>query len=177
MDAIPHPSRASILGGIALLIFPLMFGTQSHAAAQSHVESRTAFSQATPLSAEIEIPATFPTQGPTLQPGQVLVIASWACSFLQLDRVNALGLALVEDPLSRLVDQGQVVGWGQLNGNIRDEYNYHTFYLVESEEQYRAALRQVLAHIGGDGEAHMEEFYRHCSRTQEMTVRVVTARP
>jgi hypothetical protein len=116
-------------------------------------------------------------EGASLEPGHLLILASWVCSFPRLDRVNELALELIEDPLSRQVANGSLVGWGQLNGQFRDEYNYHTYYIARSQQEYRQALGQVLNHMSRERQAEMEEFYQHCSRTRELVVNVVTARP
>jgi hypothetical protein len=111
-----------------------------------------------------------------LLPGRVLVLASWQCSFLQLERANELARMVVEEPLNRLMEQGRLVGWGQLNGDFRAEFNYHTYYLADTMSQYRTALGQVLTHISRERQSEMEEFYRLCSNTRETAVTVVTAR-
>lgn len=154
MDTLLHPFprlRAAGSAMLALLAFPALLHAQ--------------------------LPSAVSAEGATLRPGQVLVIASWSCAFMQLDRVNQLGMNIIEEPLTRLVEDGRLAGWGQLNGEFRDEYNYHTFYLADSQEQYRDALSQVLNHVSGSARDDMEEFYQHCSQTQELSVRVVSSRP
>lgn len=118
-----------------------------------------------------------PMEGASLEPGHLLVLASWVCSYPSLDRVNELAMELIEVPLSRQVANGSLVGWGQLNGQFRDEYNYHTYYIARSQQEYRQALGQVLNHMSRERQTEMEEFYQHCSRTRELVVNVVAARP
>ena len=88
-----------------------------------------------------------------------------------------MGRKIVEAPLSRAVEEGSLLGWGQFNGEFRDEFNYHTYYPATSVEQYRTALGRVLNHISREAQGEMEEFYTLCHQTREMAVRVVTAHP
>ena len=128
--------------------------------------------------------APYPTEVPTpaleagvvLEPGDVMVLASWRCSYLQLERVNALALAIIEAPLSRMVEEGRLRGWGQLNGDLRADFNYHTFYVARSLEDYRRSLGAVMTHMHGERREEMDEFYRLCETTREVPVTVVTAR-
>lgn len=112
-----------------------------------------------------------------LRPGDTMVLASWQCSFLQLERVNEVALGIIESPLTEATEEGFVQGWGQLNGSIRDEYNYHTFYITRSVEDYRRALGRVLTYMSQETPDLMDEFYDLCETTRETTVTVVTARP
>lgn len=112
-----------------------------------------------------------------LRPGNVLILASWRCSFLQLDRVNEVALGIIEAPLTRAQEDGLVVGWGQFNGGIRDEFNYHTYYVARSVEDYRRALGRVMSYISQEASELMAEFYNLCDQTRETVVTVETARP
>lgn len=111
-----------------------------------------------------------------LRPGNVIVLARWRCSYLQLARANELALSVIEDPMVRMVDQGRILGWGQFNGDIRDEFNYITFYVAPSMADYRRALGAVMDNIAGARAEEMREFYRLCDRTEEVSLTVVTAR-
>jgi len=171
-----------VLGAlVALLLLPRM-GPVEH-------ESTTVHGTAAPGAVDA---STSPTDGPVdvpakghtnileqniLQPGYVMVLASWVCSFPRLDEVNQVSLRIIEPPLTELVDQGDLVGWGQLNGEFRDEYNYHTYYIAESMEAYRQAIGQVLTFMSQEVPDQMNAFYELCSRTRETRVTVVTARP
>lgn len=112
-----------------------------------------------------------------LRPGNVLVLASWRCSFLQLDRVNEVALGIIEPPLTTAQADGLVEGWGQFNGSIRDEFNYHTYYVSRSVEEYRRALGRVISHMSREVPELMAEFYEHCDQTRETIVTITTARP
>jgi hypothetical protein len=112
-----------------------------------------------------------------LKPGDVMVLASWRCSFPRLAEVNEVALQLIEPPLTRLTEAGQLIGWGQFNGEFRDEYNYHTYYIAERMEDYRRAIGQVLNHMNRDVPELMTQFYQLCSMTRETRITVVTARP
>jgi len=111
-----------------------------------------------------------------LRPGNVIVLARWRCSYLQLARANELALSVIEAPMIRMVDEGRILGWGQLNGDIRDEFNYITFYVAPSLDDYRRALGAVMDYIAGPRAEEMREFYRLCDRTEEVSLTVVTAR-
>lgn len=123
-----------------------------------------------------ESPASPMESEVVLEAGNVLILASWRCSYLQLERVNELGRAIVEPPLIRMAREGRVLGWGQLNGDLRAEYNYHTFYVARSLDDYRRALGAVMTHIHEERRSEMEEFYRLCDSTREVPLTVVTAR-
>lgn len=112
-----------------------------------------------------------------LRPGYVMVLASWRCSFPRLEQVNEVALRLIEAPLSELTRQGRLVGWGQFNGEFRDEFNYHTYYIAESMEDYRRAIGRVLTHMNQEVPDEMHEFYDLCGTTRETRVTVITARP
>jgi hypothetical protein len=115
--------------------------------------------------------------GAILHPGDVLVLASWRCSFLQLDRAAGLALTIVESPLTRMVEEGRIRGWGQLKGDIRADYNYHTFYIAPTLEDYRRALGAVMVHMNEERSQEMREFYDLCETTRELPVTVITSRP
>jgi hypothetical protein len=134
--------------------------------------------RAGPTSSGLEAEATeAPAVRSLLEPGQYLVLASWRCSFPRLERVNEVALELIEVPLTAMAEQGRVLGWGQLNGGFRDDYNYHTYYITPSVEDYRRALGSVLSHMNRERAEEMSEFYELCSSTRETRVMVVTARP
>ncbi len=129
-----------------------------------------------PLAVSPELDGVVPAQS-LLKPGDVMVLASWRCSFPRLEEVNEVALQLIEAPLTRLTEAGQLIGWGQFNGEFRDEYNYHTYYIAERVEDYRRAIGQVLNHMNRDVPEVMAQFYELCSMTRETRITVVTARP
>jgi hypothetical protein len=129
-----------------------------------------------PVAVNPELDGVVPAQG-LLKPGDVMVLASWRCSFPRLQEVNEVALQLIEPPLTQLTEAGQLIGWGQFNGEFRDEYNYHTYYIAERVEDYRRAIGQVLNHMNRDVPDVMTQFYELCSSTRETRVTVVTARP
>lgn len=136
---------------------------------------------AEPLSAEtgsmIRLISFAPVDAEVLRPGNVLILASWRCSFLQLDRVNEVALGIIESPLTSAQEDGLVEGWGQFNGSIRDEFNYHTYYVSRSVEDYRRALGRVISYMSREVPELMAEFYDLCDQTREMIMTVETARP
>jgi hypothetical protein len=123
------------------------------------------------------LPALVPLDADVLRPGNVLVLASWRCSFLRLDRVNEVALGIIETPLTSAAGDGLVEGWGQFNGSIRDEFNYHTYYVSRSVEDYRRALGRVISYMSREVPELMAEFYDLCDLTRETIMTVETARP
>lgn len=136
---------------------------------------------AAPSSAAVGVPDVLAASGlsedPVLRPGHVLVLAAWRCSYPRLDRVNEVALGIVEPPLSRLVEEGRVIGWGQFNGEFREEFNYYTYYVTRSVQDYRQALSRVLTHMNQQVPELRNEFYELCSSTRETIMNVVTAQP
>ncbi len=153
------------LGALAALLFLPQLGPAED-------ESATVRSASPASAAEQEASAQN-----VLQPGYVMVLASWICPFPRLDEVNDVALRLIEPPLTELTEQGDLIGWGQFNGGFRDEYNYHTYYIAESMEDYRRAIGRVLTFMSQEVPDDTNAFYELCSRTRETRVTVVTARP
>lgn len=130
------------------------------------------------LSTSTHAPADGAETGATdLEPGHVLVLAAWKCSYPRLDHVTDLALSLVEEPLNQAVEEGKLLGWGQMNGTIRDEFNYVTYYLARSIEDYHSAFGPLISYMGRERRTELEEFYSLCGETEQMTLTVMTTRP